>query len=70
MSSALNMKTPALETALAKEERSRRVSAMRLTVGGLQKESGGGSSSSISSSTNRSRGSGKACEQQNTKLLR
>ncbi|GAB5030196.1 pxmp2 4 family protein 4-like, partial [Nannochloropsis oceanica] len=50
MSSALNMKTPASETALAKEERNRRVSAMRLAVGGLQKESGGGSGSSISSS--------------------
>lgn len=69
MSSALNMKTPASETALAKEERNRRVSAMRLAVGGLQKESGGGSGSSISSSTNRRRGGGKACESQNTKLL-
>ena len=44
MSSALNRKTPEAEAALAREERSRRAaSAMRVTVGKMQKESGSSS---------------------------
>lgn len=59
MSSALNRKTPEAEAALAREERSRRANAMRVTVGKMQKEGKSGSSSKSSSSS----------EQQKSKLL-
>ena len=45
MSRALNRKTPEAEAALAREERSRRANAMRVTVGKMQKEGKSGSSS-------------------------